>query len=170
MSEKNLKSDQATEVSTSTTSTSDIKVWKIFRRMSSRLDAIGIETRGIERIEPYQRSTNKTRQLISVMGLWLSACGGLSSMSSFYLGPLLFELGLRNTLIAGIVGQSIGCGVAAYCSLMGPRSGCRQMVGARFLFGWWFVKLVSLVSIIGVMGWSVVNSVVGGQILASMSD
>jgi Purine-cytosine permease and related proteins len=170
MSEKNLKSDQATEVSTSTTSTSDIKVWKIFRRMSSRLDAIGIETRGIERIEPYQRSTNKTRQLISVMGLWLSACGGLSSMSSFYLGPLLFELGLRNTLIAGIVGQSIGCGVAAYCSLMGPRSGCRQMVGARFLFGWWFVKLVSLVSIIGVMGWSVVNSVVGGQILASMSE
>ena len=39
------------------------------------------------------------------MGLWLSACGGLSSMSSFYLGPLLFELGLRNTLLAGLLGK-----------------------------------------------------------------
>ncbi|KAK6455596.1 uncharacterized protein RJT20DRAFT_128889 [Scheffersomyces xylosifermentans] len=137
---------------------------------SAKLDSFGVETRGIERIEAYERSTNKTKQLISVIGLWLSACGGLSSMSSFYLGPLLFELGLKKTLIAGLIGQALGCGIAAYCSLMGPRSGCRQMVSARFLFGWWFVKLVSLVSIIGVMGWSVVNCVVGGQILASMSD
>ncbi|KAG7666158.1 TPN1 [[Candida] subhashii] len=137
---------------------------------SKKLDALGVETRGIERIEPYERSTNRTRQLISVIGLWLSACGGLSSMSSFYLGPLLFGLGLRNTLISGLIGEVLGCAIAAYCSLMGPRSGCRQMVGARFLFGWWSVKLVALVSIIGVMGWSVVNCVVGGQIIASLSN
>ncbi|KAI5954489.1 TPN1 [Candida jiufengensis] len=137
---------------------------------SKKLDSFGVETRGIERIEPYERSTNKTKQLISVIGLWLSACGGLSSMSTFYLGPLLFGLGLKNTMIAGLVGHTLGCFIAAYCSLMGPRSGCRQMVSARFLFGWWFVKLVALVSIIGVMGWSVVNCLVGGQILASMSN
>ncbi|EGW32395.1 uncharacterized protein SPAPADRAFT_139244 [Spathaspora passalidarum NRRL Y-27907] len=137
---------------------------------SRKLDALGVEARGIERIEPYERSTNRTKLLISVMGLWLSACGGLSSMSSFYLGPLLFGLGLKNTMIAGTVGQILGCAIAAYCSLMGPRSGCRQMVSARFLFGWWFVKLVAFVSIIGVMGWSVVNCVVGGQILAALSN
>lgn len=139
-------------------------------KFSQKLDSFGVETRGIERIPPYERSTNRTKQLISVIGLWLSACGGLSSMSSFYLGPLLFELGLRNTLIAGLLGEILGCGIAAYCSLMGPRSGCRQMVGARYLFGWWFVKLVALVGIIGVMGWSIVNCVVGGQILTSVSD
>ncbi|RLV83905.1 Vitamin B6 transporter [Meyerozyma sp. JA9] len=144
--------------------------WKVFQKASRKLDSLGVETRGIERIEAYERSTNKTKQLVSVIGLWLSASGGLSSMSSFFLGPLLFGLGLRNTLIAGLVGHILGCAIAAYCSLMGPRSGCRQMVGARFLFGWWFVKLVSLVSIIGVMGWSVVNCVVGGQILASVSN
>lgn len=140
------------------------------KTLSTKLDSFGVEARGIERIEPYERSTNRVRQLVSVTGFWLSACGGLSSMSTFYLGPLLFELGLKKTLVAGLVGHTLGCGIAAYCSLMGPRSGCRQMVGARFLFGWWFVKLVSLVSIIGVGGWSVVNCVVGGQILASMSS
>lgn len=146
------------------------KVWKYLRNASDKLDAIGVETRGIERIEAHERSTNRTKQLISVIGLWLSACGGLSSMSSFYLGPFVFELGLKKTLTAGLIGHTLGCFIAAYCSLMGPRSGCRQMVGARFLFGWWFVKLVSLVSIVGVMGWSVVNSVVGGQILNSISN
>lgn len=144
--------------------------FKVFQNASRKLDSLGVETRGIERIEAYERSTNKTKQLISVIGLWMSASGGLSSMSSFFLGPLLFGLGLKNTLVAGLVGHILGCAVAAYCSLMGPRSGCRQMVGARFLFGWWTVKLVSLVGIIGVMGWSVVNCVVGGQILSSVSN
>ncbi|ODV80412.1 uncharacterized protein CANTADRAFT_49299 [Suhomyces tanzawaensis NRRL Y-17324] len=148
----------------------DWKLWQVLAKASKKLDSLGVETRGIERIEPWERSTSKVKQFISVVGLWLSGCGGLSSMSSFYLGPLVFGLGLKNCLIAGFLGETLGCAIAAYCAMMGPRSGCRQMVSARFLFGWWFVKLVCLVSIVGVMGWSVVNSVVGGEILASMSN
>ena len=75
--------------------------WKVFQNASRKLDSLGVETRGIERIEAYERSTNKTKQLISVIGLWLSASGGLSSMSSFFLGPLLFGLGLRRWLVLG---------------------------------------------------------------------
>ncbi|KAI5949724.1 TPN1 [Candida theae] len=155
---------------TSTTPANHASIFHYLNLASEKLDSLGVETRGIERILPSERSSNKTGQFISVLGLWCSACGGLTSMSSFFLGPLTFELGLRNTLIAGIIGQGLGCVVAAYCSVMGPRSGCRQMVSARFLFGWWFVKFVALVNIIGVTGWSVVNCVVGGQILASLSD
>lgn len=153
-----------------TEESSDFYIWRIIVKATKKLDSLGVETRGIERIQPYERSTNKFKQFISVIGLWLSACGGLSSMSTFFLGPLLFGLGLRKTLVSGLIGETIGCAIAAYCSLMGPRSGCRQMVSARFLFGWWFVKFVSLISIIGVVGWSVVNSVVGGQILVSISN
>ncbi|KAI5949735.1 hypothetical protein KGF57_004558 [Candida theae] len=166
-----------TTSSTSTSSSTSLlqpkphySIFHYLNLASEKLDSLGVETRGIERILPNERSTNTTKLLISVIGFWFSACGGLSSMSSFYLGPLLFELGLRNTLIAGLVGHTLGCFIAAYCSVMGPRSGCRQMVSARFLFGWWFVKFVALVNIIGVTGWSVVNCVVGGQILASLSD
>ncbi|CAN3353205.1 vitamin B6 transporter Tpn1p [Diutina catenulata] len=148
---------------------SNNKFWHYIKLASDRLDQFGVEQRGIERVEPWERATNKRKQFISVIGLWLSACGGLSSMSSFYLGPLLFGLGLKNSMIPGLVGMSLGCVVAAYFSLMGPRSGCRQMVGARFLFGWYSVRLVSVFGVVGVMGWSIVNSVVGGQILSSIS-
>ncbi|CCG23044.1 hypothetical protein CORT_0D01960 [Candida orthopsilosis Co 90-125] len=165
------KTVSSSSITSSTTSTTTRRgsIFHYLNILSRKLDSLGVETRGIERILPHERSTNKTSQFISVLGLWCSACGGLTSMSSFFLGPLTFELGLRNTLIAGIIGQGLGCVLAAYCAMMGPRSGCRQIVSARFLFGWWFVKIVALVCIIGVLGWSVVNCVVGGQILASLS-
>lgn len=138
-------------------------------KASKKVDSLGVETQGIERISPYERGTSR-RQFLHVAGLWLSATGGLSSMSSYFLGPLLFELDFRQCLVSGIVSMLIGCLIAAYCSTMGPQSGCRQMVTARFLFGWWFVKFVALASIVGVMGWSVVNCVVGGEMLASISN
>ncbi|SCU87774.1 LAMI_0D07426g1_1 [Lachancea mirantina] len=142
--------------------------WKKIGEWSRKLDALGVETTGIQRVPPYERGTKK--QFWSVAGLWLSAAGGLSSMSSYFLGPLLFELTFRQSLVSGLISMAIGCAVAGYCSTMGPQSGCRQMVTARYLFGWWFVKFVALVAIIGVMGWSIVNCVVGGQMLASISD
>lgn len=145
------------------------KLWQGFMKFSNKLDSFGVESNGIDRIPPYERGTS-ARQFLHVTGLWLSAAGGLSSMSSYFLGPLLFELTFKQSLVSGVVSMLIGCLVAAYCSIMGPQSGCRQMVTARYLFGWWFVKLVALASIVGVMGWSVVNSVVGGEMLSSISN
>ncbi|QLG74300.1 hypothetical protein HG535_0G01840 [Zygotorulaspora mrakii] len=145
------------------------KLWRGLVKVSDKLDSFGVESTGINRIAPYERGTY-ARQFLHVAGLWLSASGSLSSMSSFFLGPLVFELTFKQSLVSGIISMFIGCLIAAYCSIMGPQSGCRQMVTARFLFGWWFVKFVALASIIGVMGWSVVNCVVGGEMLSSISD
>ncbi|QEU60526.1 Tpn1 [Kluyveromyces lactis] len=138
------------------------------RQLSDKLDALGVEARGIQRIQPYERGT--ANQFWHVAGLWLSAAGGLSSMSSYFLGPIVFQLTLNQCLVSGLISMWIGCGVAAYCSIMGPQSGCRQIVTARYLFGWWFVKFIALAAIVGGMGWSIVNCVVGGQMLASVSD
>lgn len=162
-------SNQSHEVEKQSSDSSKNRFWKWVVAASDKLDSLGVETNGIERIPPYERGTSK-RQFLHVAGLWLSAAGGLSSMSSYFLGPLLFELSFKQSLVSGLVSMMIGCLVAAYCSIMGPQSGCRQMVTARFLFGWWFVKLVALASIVGVMGWSVVNCVVGGEMLASISN
>ncbi|GME83912.1 unnamed protein product [Ambrosiozyma monospora] len=138
-------------------------------KVSRWLDSYGGETKGIHRYLPEERDTNVVRSLIKVSGLWLSACGGLTSMSSFFLGPLLFGLGYKDTLICGLFGMWVGCLVAAYCSTMGPRLGLRQMCGARYLFGPYGVKFVSLVTIVGYLGWSVTNCVLAGEILKWMS-
>ncbi|KAF8003389.1 hypothetical protein HF325_002634 [Metschnikowia pulcherrima] len=170
MSAEEKSSDINSHFSSDVDEKDAIKPYVFLKNLSDKLDSLGVEVTGIERISPYRRSQNIFKQFITVAGLWISGCGGLTSMSSFYLGPMLFGLGLKKTLIAGMLGQFFGCLAAAYCSLMGPRSGCRQMVTARFLFGWWTVKFVAFIGIVGGVGWSVVNCIAGGQILSSVSD
>lgn len=143
------------------------------KQLSSKIDGL-VETRGIERVPPEHREITAYKDLVNlylqVVGFWFSAAGGLSSMSSFILGPLLFGLDFISSLTIGLLGMWLGCLIAAYCAIMGPQSGCRQMVTARYLFGVHLVKFIALVSICGVLGWSVVNAVVGGEILSSISN
>lgn len=139
-----------------------------------KLDNFGVETRGIERVSVEEResiaqSTSRWFQFVQVIGLWFAACGGLTSMSSYFLPTLLFGLNLRDSMVSGIISMIIGCLVPAYCATMGPKSGCRQMVTARFLFGQWGVKFVAVIAIIGGVGWSVVNCVLGGQMLVAIN-
>ena len=128
------------------------------------LDSFGVEAHGIDRYTPEERLeyVNSTRngrswQFFHTFGLWVAACGGLTSMSSFFLPTLVFGLNLRDSMVSGIISMNLGCAVAAYFSTMGSKSGCRQIVGARLLFGTWGVKLVSVICIVGGVGWSVVN-------------
>ncbi|ODQ46337.1 hypothetical protein PICMEDRAFT_51848 [Pichia membranifaciens NRRL Y-2026] len=146
------------------------KILQFARKSSQFVDSLGVESKGIHRYLPSERyDKNSWGPYISTLGLWISGCGGLTSMSSFFLGPLIFGLGYKDTLICGILGTLLGCLVAAYCSTMGPRSGLRQMCSARYLFGPWMVRVVSLITIIGFLGWSVTNSVLGGEILKWLS-
>lgn len=141
-----------------------------------KVDAFGIETRGIERVLPEERELltqkkkhSKLRQFLNVLGLWVAACGGLTSMSSFFLPTLSFYLNFRDSIVSGLVSMIVGCLVPAYCSTMGAKSGCRQMVTAKFLFGCWGVRIVAVIVIISSLGWSVVNCVLGGEVLAALS-
>lgn len=170
--EKSISIDESTNssINSSHAVKSANPIWVKAQKVSVLLDSFGAETRGLERVLPDERATNLTKTSLSVMGLWLAGCGGLTSMASFFLGPLVFELGFKDSMVCALVSLTLGSLFASYCALMGPRSGLRQMVGARFLFGYWFIKFVSLLLIIGLLGWSVTNCVLGGQILAAVSS
>lgn len=139
-------------------------------KASKWLDSHGVESRGIHRYLPEERAgSNPTRSLLSIIGLWVAGCGGLTSMSSFFLGPLLYGLGYKDTMITGLIGALIGSLFAAYCSTMGPRSGLRQMCSSRYLFGPYMIRFVSLVTVVGLVGWAITNSVLGGEIISQVS-
>lgn len=149
--------------------TSTQKFMRKFKAFNTKLDSFGVELRGIHRIEPNER-IHSTQIVLKMILLWFSACGGLSSMSGFFLGPLVFNLGFKDCMSAGITGITVGCLVAAYGATLGPRSGLRQMVLSRFIFGWWPAKGISFINVITLLGWSVVNCITGGQILSALSN
>ncbi len=148
----------------------DIEAHHHKNKLKSWYEKYGIEERGIERYPNDERKKGALRSFLDVLAIWVSVTGGLTSMSSFFLGPVTFGLSLKNSLISGILGCCVGSLLAAYCATMGPRSGLRQLTNARFLFGWWFIKFIALISVVGNLGWAVVSSVFGGQILAALSD
>lgn len=50
-----------------------------------KLDNLGVEIRGIERVTLDERATNsKWKLFMQVIGLWFAACGGVTTMSSFF--------------------------------------------------------------------------------------
>lgn len=173
---KEFPRGETEQQSASSEESKDLKNLSPWIAWAYKLDTLGIETRGIERVPPQEREQladgkrhSKSRQFLNVLGLWVAACGGLTSMSSFFLPTFMFYLNFRDALVSGLISMIIGCLVPAYCSTMGPKSGCRQMVTAKFLFGWWGVRIVAVIVIISSLGWSVVNCVLGGQVLASIS-
>lgn len=103
----------------------DIKHFDIFRKVSQKLDSFGVEQRGINRIKPHERSKASRHSLfLSIITFWISASGGLSTMSTFILAANVFNLEFKQSVLCGMIGQIIGCAVAGYCSTMGPKSGC----------------------------------------------
>jgi len=58
----------------------------------------------------------------------------------------------------------------AYFSVFGPRLGLRQMTIVRFSFGFYTAWIPVLLNMIACLGWSSINSIVGGQTLRAVSQ
>lgn len=127
-----------------------------------------IESRGIERVLPTERDENLN--YLDMMFLWFSCSAVISTVATGILaGPSWLGLSVTNGFLAVFFGTSLGAACAAFMGTFGPRLGLRQIILARFSFGWYGGKLVALVNAITELGWCLVGVVIGGQILNYIS-
>lgn len=126
----------------------------------------GIETRGIERVPPHDRSHVR---IVDNFTMWLSANLVISTVALGALAIPVFSLGFWDSL-AVIVGFNIlGVLPVAFFSTLGPKLGLRQMTISRFSFGWNGAKVMALFNVAACIGWSAVNVIVGAQIVTAIS-
>src|SRR5437879_3649129 len=126
----------------------------------------GIETHGIERVSP------KTRAHVRVYDnftLWLSANLVISTVALGALATNVFELGFWDSIAAIIIFNVLGALPVAFFSTLGPKLGLRQMTISRFSFGWVGTMVMVLCNVADCIGWSTVNVIVGGQLVAALS-
>lgn len=124
-----------------------------------------IEERGIQRI-PDDERTDQTPVQTGI--LWFTVNFVLSSVTTGALAIPAFGLGLWDSLLAVVLWNAVGIiPVALFCS-WGPFTGLRQMVIARYSFGWDGAKLTALFNIAACLGWSMVNVVIGGSLFHSI--
>ncbi|TFY57346.1 hypothetical protein EVG20_g8587, partial [Dentipellis fragilis] len=127
-----------------------------FHRLTVFLSKYGVETHGIDPIPSEERTDKRLYQMFFVQ------YG--DDRTSF------FGLGLRDSLIIILMVDLIICIAPACSAVFGPKLGTRAMVQARFSWGFYGSMIPSLLSVFSSQGFLILNRIMGGQALASVSD
>lgn len=127
----------------------------------------GVEERGIVPVPDEQRTD---RQFYKIFFVWFSMNFNILSFSTGTLGPIVFGLSLRDTCLVILFFNLLACGLPAYFNTWGPRTGMRQMVHSRYSFGYYGIMIPAILNLIGLCGFNILNSILGGQALASVSN
>jgi NCS1 nucleoside transporter family len=126
----------------------------------------GIETHGIERVSP---TTRTHVRIFDNFTMWLSANLVISTVGLGALAIPIFGLGFWDSVAIIIIFNALGVLPVAFFSTLGPKLGLRSMTISRFSFGWVGGIIMALFNVAACIGWSVVNVIIGGQLVAALS-
>ncbi|CAI7570138.1 unnamed protein product [Penicillium glandicola] len=142
-----------------------------FQRFNARLGKLGFfESRGIERIPLDERKPTVTSaDYMQMILMWLSINITANNMAVGMLGPSSYGLGFVDSALCATFGSLLGAAGVAYMGTFGPASGNRTMVIARYFMGYYPSKICALLNIIIMLGYGMVDSIVGGQVLSAVA-
>jgi NCS1 nucleoside transporter family len=100
----------------------------------------------------------------------MSANLTVSTFSLGTLGPQLWYMGWWDSFLTILFFNFIGILAPSYMATFGPKTGLRTICFTRFTFGWYGAIMLAIINIISCIGWSMVNSIVGGQVILTVSD
>ena len=126
----------------------------------------GLESHGIERVSP---GTRTHVRIFDNFTMWLSANLVISTVGLGALAVPIFGLGFWDSVAVIIIFNVLGVLPVAFFSTLGPKLGLRQMTISRFSFGWVGSIIMALFNVGACIGWSVVNVIIGGQLIAALS-
>lgn len=142
----------------------------VLGRWNNRIESLaGLEARGITRVPSSARHPPSLLLYLQMAFLWFSANLTANNIAVAFLGPLVFELGFTDSVACALGGAALGSAGTAYMGIWGAESGSRTMVVARFFMGYHPSKLCVLLNIIIMVGYGVIDCVIGGQILSAVS-
>ncbi|RAK74022.1 purine-cytosine permease family protein [Aspergillus fijiensis CBS 313.89] len=139
----------------------------MFSRFTHKL----LEKRGIERVPETERHSSVTTADYLKMGvLWFSTSITANNVAVGMYGPLGYSLSFVDSALCATFGSFLGAAGVAYMATFGPLSGNRTMVVARYFMGYYPSKIACLLNIIIMLGYGMIDCLVGGQILAAVAD
>ncbi|KAI0357669.1 hypothetical protein OH77DRAFT_1286490 [Trametes cingulata] len=142
------------------------KIGRALHAVTAQLARWGLEVNGIVPIPEEQRTERRLYQFFFV---WFSANANILTLSAGTVGPAYYSLGIRDSFYVILVVDLITCAFPAFFSTFGPKLGTRAMVQSRFSWGYYGAILPSLLNVLSMQGYLVVNTIIGGQTLAEVS-
>lgn len=125
-----------------------------------------VELRGIERVPPAMRMHLRISDNFT---FWFSANLVIPTVAIGALAIPVFSLGFWDSVVAILLFNILGALPVAFFATLGPKLGLRQMTISRFSFGWSGAVIMALFNVAACTGWSAVNAIVGGQLVAAVT-
>ncbi|KAI1931348.1 hypothetical protein LOZ12_001601 [Ophidiomyces ophidiicola] len=151
-----------------------------------RLAAWGVEVRGVVPIAVEDRTD---KRLGNVFLLWFTMSCNLLPVVTGMVGTLSLKLSLRDASLVIVFFNALCTAPPAYLSILGPKTGLRQMIQARYSFGsakspplppdnhrtnprcsLYIASIVVLLNLATVSGFTIIDCVIGGQTLSALNS
>ncbi|KAL2824398.1 permease for cytosine/purines, uracil, thiamine, allantoin-domain-containing protein [Aspergillus cavernicola] len=132
----------------------------------SKITNWGIELRGVTPV-PLEERTDK--QFINVFFVWFTLSTNLLPIITGMVGTFVMGMSLRDASLVILFFNMLCTIPPAYFSTFGSRTGLRQMLHARFTFGYYLVSIIVALNLCTIAGFGVISSVLGGSTLAAVS-
>lgn len=129
-----------------------------------------VEARGVQRVDPKDAHAKSWVDYLQAFLLWITVNLAAVNITLGMLGPAVYELSFKDSALCAVFGSLLGSLPTAYIATWGPLSGCRALIFTRYTFGWWPSKLIVVLNLIVLLGYSLIGLVVCGQILSAVSS
>lgn len=160
---------------TTRTNTTDLEAvpshgaMRYIKSFEKTLIRYNMEARGIQRVMPEDRHSLSQLGFGQIGILWFSVNLAANNITLGMLGPAVFHLGFLEASLCAVFGMLVGILPVAYVATFGPSSGNRTMVFARYSMGWYPAKIIVILNIIVLLGYSLLDAVIAGQMLSAVS-
>ncbi|KAI1831690.1 hypothetical protein DTO006G1_4373 [Penicillium roqueforti] len=146
------------------------RLGSIIRAFENQLVEYNLEARGIERVAVDERMKRNTwMSYLQVFLLWISINLAPNNITLGMLGPAVYGLNFLDSALCAVFGSLVGSIVSSWMATWGPVSGIRTLAFGRYSMGWWPSKIIVLLNLIQMIGYGLIDCVVGGQILSAVS-
>ncbi|OTA65747.1 hypothetical protein K449DRAFT_391709 [Hypoxylon sp. EC38] len=137
----------------------------IRRILADLISASPVEERGVMPVALEDRTATN---YFSYFWIWASMNINLLPITFGLLGPS-YGLGLRDCSLVILFFCLLTAAIPAYLGTLGPKTGLRQMIQARFSFGRYLVSVPVVLNLATLTGFCVIICVIGGQCLSAVA-
>ncbi|KAK5993075.1 Purine-cytosine permease fcyB [Cladobotryum mycophilum] len=126
-----------------------------------------VEERGIHPVPLEERTSTR---FFNIFTVWFSINFNILGITFGMLGPLTYNLGLRDSALTILFFCLLSTIPPAYLSVLGPRTGMRQMIQARYSFGRYIVSIPVLLNLATMTGFCIIICITVGQCLSAITE
>ncbi|KJZ73449.1 hypothetical protein HIM_07243 [Hirsutella minnesotensis 3608] len=121
-------------------------------------------------VRPLAVAERRNTRFFNIFTVWFSINSNILGITFGMLGPSVYGLSLRDSALVILFFGLLSTLAPGFLAVLGPKTGMRQMIQARYSFGRYIVSVPVILNLATLTGFTVIICVIGGQCLSAVSD